>query len=188
MCRGGYYQYNFNNLLNILLKHPKEFDVLLNPWLTGFNDADGYFYLGFQYYKLSQWLKFHLELSQKDKYILEIILKYFKLGSIIKKDFKSGATAYIYKAQSSKAIKPFIEYFNKYQPLSLRRYKQYLLLNIAYLLKSIKLHRFINYLIILKELILLQSVKNMSLIIKNKLNDKVKVIINKYQILKNIKK
>ncbi|WBF16359.1 hypothetical protein N7582_005925 (mitochondrion) [Saccharomyces uvarum] len=171
-----------------MLKQPKEFDVTLNPWLTGFNDADGYFYTGFQYYKTSQWLKFHLELSQKDKYILEIILKYFKTGSIIKKDFKSGATAYIYKAQSSKAMKPFIEYFNKYQPLSTRRYKQYLLLNIAYLLKSMKLHRFINSTMMLKELMLLQSVKNMSLIMKNKLNDKVKVIINKYQMLKNMKK
>lgn len=174
-----YFKYNFNNRLNIKLLKPKEFDLLLNPWLTGFNDADGYFYLGFQKHKNSQWLKFHLELSQKDNYILDIIKKYFKLGGILKRDYKSGATAYIYKAQSSKAIKPFIEYFNNYQPLSLRRYKQYLLLNIAYLLKLNKLHILLNSLLILKELILLQSVKNISLEIKNELNNRVKIIINK---------
>ena len=112
----------------------------------------------------------------------DIIKKYFKLGGILKRDYKSGATAYIYKAQSSKAIKPFIEYFNNYQPLSLRRYKQYLLLNIAYLLKLNKLHILLNSLLILKELILLQSVKNISLEIKNELNNRVKIIINNINI------
>lgn len=66
-----YYKYGFDKSLNIQLKQPYEFNVLLNPWLTGFNDADGYFYLGFQLYKNSQWLKFHLELSQKERYILD---------------------------------------------------------------------------------------------------------------------
>ncbi|YP_006460232.1 hypothetical protein A560_mgp08 (mitochondrion) [Saccharomyces paradoxus] len=174
-----YFKYNFNNRLNIKLLKPKEFDLTLNPWLTGFNDADGYFYTGFQKHKNSQWLKFHLELSQKDSYILDIIKKYFKTGGILKRDYKSGATAYIYKAQSSKAMKPFIEYFNNYQPLSTRRYKQYLLLNIAYLLKLNKLHMLTNSLLMLKELMLLQSVKNMSLEMKNELNNRVKIIINK---------
>nr|AQX35903.1 hypothetical protein [Saccharomyces paradoxus]AQX36036.1 hypothetical protein [Saccharomyces paradoxus] len=186
-----YYKYNFNNRLNIKLLKPKEFNLTLNPWLTGFNDADGYFYTGFQNYKNSQWLKFHLELSQKDSYILvrpaprgtdpkgDTIKKYFKTGGILKRNYKSNTTAYIYKAQSPKAMKPFIEYFNKYQPLSTRRYKQYLLLNIAYLLKINKLHMLPNSLLMLKELMLLQSVKNMSLDMKNELNNKVKIIINK---------
>nr|YP_009444473.1 hypothetical protein [Torulaspora microellipsoides]APD15096.1 hypothetical protein [Torulaspora microellipsoides] len=182
-----YYKYGFDKSLNIQLKQPCEFNVLLNPWLTGFNDADGYFYTGFQTYKNSQWLKFHLELSQKDKYILDIIQKYFNTGNIIMRNYKSGTTAYIYKAQSEKAMKPFIEYFNKYTPLSLRRYKQYLLLNIAYNLKLNNLHKLLNYTLMLKELMLLQSVKYMSLNTKKELNEKAMIIINKSRKLRNLK-
>lgn len=181
-----YYQYNFDKSLNIQLNKPQEFNVLLNPWLTGFVDADGYFYLGFQVYKNSLWLKFHLELSQKDKYILDIIKKYFNLGNIIIRTYKSDTTAYIYKAQSEKAIKPFIKYFNKYPPLSIRRYKQYLLLNIGYNLKFNNLHRLLNSLLMLKELILLQTVKYMSLNKKEELNKKVIIIINYYRKLRNL--
>lgn len=181
-----FYKYNFDKSLNIQLDKPKEFNVIINPWLTGFNDADGYFYLGFQLYKNSFWLKFHLELSQKERYILDIVKKYFNLGNIIKRDYSSGATAYIYKAQSEKAIKPFIEYFNNYLPLSIRRYKQYLLLNIAYNLKFNNLHRLLNSILILKELILLQSVKYISLNIKQNLNKKVIIIINYYRNLRNL--
>ena len=181
-----FYKYNFDKSLKIMLNKPKEFNVLMNPWLTGFTDADGYFYLGFQLYKNSLWLKFHLELSQKDKYILEIIQKYFNLGNIIKRNYSSDITAYIYKAQSEKAIKPFIEYFNNYPPLSVRRYKQYLLLNIAYNLKLNNLHKLLNSLLMLKELILLQSIKYMSLNMKEELNKKIKNIVNYYKNLRNL--
>ena len=181
-----FYKYNFDKSLKIMLNKPKEFNVLMNPWLTGFTDADGYFYLGFQLYKNSLWLKFHLELSQKDKYILEIIQKYFNLGNIIKRNYSSDITAYIYKAQSEKAIKPFIEYFNNYPPLSVRRYKQYLLLNIAYNLKLNNLHKLHNSLLMLKELILLQSIKYMSLNMKEELNKKIKNIVNYYKNLRNL--
>ncbi|WP_413767989.1 hypothetical protein, partial [Vibrio vulnificus] len=66
----------------------------------------------------------------------------------------AGATAYIYKAHPSYAIISFFGYFNTYQPLRLRRYKQYLLLQIAYLLRLNKLHILLNSLVIRKELIL----------------------------------
>nr|AKL83083.1 hypothetical protein [Saccharomyces cerevisiae] len=62
-----YYKYNFDKKLNILLMKSMEFNVLLNPWLMGFTDADGYFYSALSN-KLTIVMKY--ELSQKESYIL----------------------------------------------------------------------------------------------------------------------
>ncbi|CAD6652023.1 cox1-I4-orf372.CDS.1 (mitochondrion) [Saccharomyces cerevisiae] len=178
-----YYKYNFDKKLNILLMKPMEFNVLLNPWLMGFTDADGYFYSGLSN-KLTIVMKY--ELSQKESYILDIIKKYSNTGTVYKRDFKSGTYAHIYTVTSNIGMKPFIEYFNKYKPLSIRRYRQYLLLNITYLLRINKMQSMSNIKPMFIDLTYFSKTLLMSSNMKNKQLNNAMIIINYYRKLRNL--
>lgn len=177
-------KYKFDKLINII--KPCEFDILTNPWLTGFTDSDGYFYVGLQLNKYSLSLKFHLELSQKDIYILNIIKKYFKLGNILKKHHNNLINSYNYKAQSHIQLKPFINYYNIYKPLSNRRYRQFLLINIIYELRINNLQKYDDIIKIVKDLLPLYNVKLISIIIKKQQLINANNIINYYRKIRGL--
>ncbi|CAD6651047.1 orf196.CDS.1, partial (mitochondrion) [Saccharomyces cerevisiae] len=166
-----YYKYNFDKKLNILLMKPMEFNVLLNPWLMGFTDADGYFYSGLSN-KLTIVMKY--ELSQKESYILDIIKKYSNTGTVYKRDFKSGTYAHIYTVTSNIGMKPFIEYFNKYKPLS------------TYLLRINKMQSMSNIKPMFIDLTYFSKTLLMSSNMKNKQLNNAMIIINYYRKLRNL--
>lgn len=83
-------------------------------------------------------------------------------------------------------MEPFINYYNKFKPLSSRRYRQFLLINIVYELRINNLQKYSDIIMIVKDLLPLFSVKLISTIIKKQQLKNATNIINYYRKIRNL--
>ena len=75
-------------------------------------------------------------MHEKDKPVIEEVIKFFKVGSI---NFEHGSKTIQYRVQSIKELKVILEYFDKY-PLRTQKQSDHLGLKLIYLIIKNKEH------------------------------------------------
>lgn len=132
----------YNIEFNIPIKPITLFDLLSNPWLTGFSDADGSFGIDIVKSKLHK-VGFNVRLTFRIKQKYDYLLKHVQnvLGGHIY-IFNKGTNIKIYQYSSInfKIATNVIKYFNKYPPLHNSKYIHYLKWYKVYLLIQDKKH------------------------------------------------
>lgn len=135
-------KYNqLTNLYNRLnkLKNNNNMELLLpvdktplkdNYWLAGFTDADGSLQIKIikrtRNNKIYQSIKLNYQVSQKERYILDLIKIYIGGGYIGKRIHSEKHISYYYESTSFKNNDKVIEYFNKFN-LQSSKYNKYLI-------------------------------------------------------------
>lgn len=127
------------NLYNRLNKLNNNMELLLpvdktpltdNYWLAGFTDADGSLQIKnikrTRNNKIHESIKLNYQISQKERYILDLIKKYIGGGYIGKRIHPEGQISYYYESTSFKNNNKVIEYLNKYN-LQSSKYNKYLI-------------------------------------------------------------
>lgn len=120
-----------------------KFDLLSNPWLTGFSDANGSFGIDIsksKTHKTSKNIKIHFRIKQKYGDLIYLVKD--ALGgkiSILYKD-NIDKRMYQYSSTNFKISKNVINYFDNYPPLHNSKYLDYLKWRKVYLLIQNKEH------------------------------------------------
>ena len=114
----------------------------MNPWfITGLIDGEGCFHVSVTENKNYKhgWhvqLKFSLGLHERDKPVIEEIIKFFNVGSI---NFEHGPKTIQYIVLSIKELKVILEHLEKY-PLRTQKQSDHLALKLVYLIIKNKEH------------------------------------------------
>ena len=114
----------------------------INPWfITGLIEGEGCFHVSVTENKNYKhgWhvqLKFSLGLHERDKPVIEEIIKFFNVGSI---NFEHGPKTIQYRFLSIKELKVILEHLDKY-PLITQKQSDHLALKLVYLIIKNKEH------------------------------------------------
>ena len=135
--------------------------IKLDPWfITGFTDAEGCFSLSIvrnKELKIGWSVRaiFQLNLSQKDKALLEQMKSYFGVGGI----HKHGPQSLQFRVESVKDFAGILNHFDKY-PLISQKYADYTLFKRAYEIVKCKKHLTVEG---LKEIVAIKASMNWGL-------------------------
>lgn len=133
-------EYKYNQLKNLMIYHNMEKDIknlditsiLNNHWLSGFTDADGSLQLKVIKRKrldrknIYNVVKLNYQVSQKERFILEIIKNEIGGGYIGTRKHPNNLITYYYESTSFKNIAKLLIYFDKFHLQSLK-YIRYIL-------------------------------------------------------------
>jgi hypothetical protein len=120
------------------LIHTSTLFTALHPWfVTGFTDAEGCFLVSIikdKEYRLGWSVspRYHINLHQKDKAILEQIKKFFLVGGIN----KHGSESMKFRVESVKDLKVIINHFEKYPLITQKRADYELWKQVFYLVQN----------------------------------------------------
>lgn len=133
------YNLEFNTEILPLAK----FDLLSNPWLTGFSDADGSFGIDIsksKTHKTGKNIKLHFRIKQKYEDLIYLVKE--SLGGNISVLYKDDLNKRMFQYSSTnfKIAINVINYFDKFPPLHNSKYLHYLRWRKAFLLIQNKQH------------------------------------------------
>lgn len=118
-----------NHNIGLLLPIDKT-PLVDNFWLAGFTDADGSLQIKnikrTRNNKIHESIKLNYQISQKERYVLDLIKNFIGGGYIGKRIHPKGQISYYYESTSFKNNNKVLEYLNKYN-LQSSKYNKYLI-------------------------------------------------------------